>query len=200
MLAESIRLSGREGREYMNRGTSLEDKYIQWLVDQVNVIEGKNYGMLLRELYRVEFYSILKYDEDRGSDGMALRDVWAREIEFSGDTAFGPPRVLEVIIGISIRIEKQIFGGPWADVWDYPAIFWDLIINLGLVEYDGVLTAQDYKEVVTVLECFLSKASHCYTFNNIFTFFVTPKNLRKLNLWSQMHLYIREKWPGNTYL
>ena len=38
-----------------------------------------------------------------------------------------------------------------------------------------------------------SKPSHRDTFANIFTFSVTPGNLRKMNLWGQMHAYIAEK-------
>lgn len=183
--------------------SNAENDYLTWLVARMNVMKrhhGKNYGMLLRELYNHEFYSVVKYDEDRGSDGIVLRETWADEVGFKGSLSFGPPTVLETIIGISLRIEDQIFGGPWADEWDYIRIFWDLINNLELFAYDGVLSTSDYEYIGTVLDEFLSKTSHCDTFSNIFTFSVTPKNLRKMNLWSQMHAYIREKWPGNTYL
>lgn len=183
----------------MNKSNA-ENAYVTWLVQRMNVVEGKNYGMLLRELYRKEFYAIVKYDEDRGADGVALREVWADEVGYRGPLSFGPPRVLETIIGISLRIEDQIFGGPWADKWDHKMIFWDLINNLGLLDYDGVLSNGDYEAVGTVLDQFLSKPSHCDTFANIFTFSVTPGNLRKMNLWGQMHAYIAEKWPSGVYL
>ena len=183
----------------MNKSNA-ENAYVTWLVQRMNVIEEKNYGMLLRELYRKEFYAIVKYDEDRGADGVALREVWADEVDYRGPLSFGPPRVLETIIGISLRIEDQIFGGPWADKWDHKMIFWDLINNLGLLDYDGVLSNGDYEIVGTVLDQFLSKPSHRDTFANIFTFSVTPGNLRKMNLWGQMHAYIAEKWPSGVYL
>lgn len=183
----------------MNKSNA-ENAYVTWLVQRMNVVEEKNYGMLLRELYRKEFYAIVKYDEDRGADGVALREVWADEVDYRGPLSFGPPRVLETIIGISLRIEDQIFGGPWADKWDHKMIFWDLINNLGLLDYDGVLSNGDYEIVGTVLDQFLSKPSHRDTFANIFTFSVTPGNLRKMNLWGQMHAYIAEKWPSGVYL
>lgn len=177
-----------------------EKEYVTWLVGRVNVIPRKNYGMLLRELYRYKFYAVVKYDEDRGADGIVLRDTWADEVGYKGSILFGQPSVLETLIGISLRIEDQIFGGPWVEEWDYIRVFWDLINNLGLTKYYGVLSAAEYEDVVTVLDRFLSKVSHCDKFVNIFTFSVTPKNLSKMNLWSQMNLYISEKWPGNTYL
>ncbi len=180
--------------------SNAENEYITWLVEEMNVVPYKNYGMLLRELYRYEFYGVVKYDEDRGADGLVLRETWADDVGYTGDIFFGPPRVLETLIGISLRMESQIFGGPWADEWDYKRIFWDLVNNLGLVKYDEILSSSDYEEIGTVLDQFLSKVSRRDSFPNIFKFCVTPKNLRKMNLWNQMHLYISEKWPGNTYL
>lgn len=181
------------------RRSSVENDYLTWLVNRMNVVEGKNYGMLLRELYRVEFYSIIPYDEDRGADGLVLRHDWADEVGYNGSLDFGVARVLEVLIGISLRIEDQLFGGPWMDEWDYKRVFWDLLHNLGVAEFDGVLSAVDYEKVGTLLDQFLSKTSHCDTFANIYHFCVTPRNLQKMNLWSQMHLYIMEKWPVNSY-
>lgn len=180
--------------------TDAEKAYVGWLVNRMNVVDGKNYGMLLRELYRKEFYAVVKYDEDRGEDGIALRNDWADEFGYQGPISFGQPRVLETIIGISLRIEDQIFGGPWADEWDYKKIFWNLIDNLGLSGFDGILSKGDYDKIVTVLDEFLSKTSHCDTFANIFVFSVTPRNLKKMNLWGQMHAYIGEKWPSRSYL
>jgi hypothetical protein len=177
-----------------------EADYLTWLVKKMNVVPNKNYGMLLRELYRWEFYSIVPRDEDRGSDGIALRGVWANEIGYDENIDFGPPRVLETFIGIALRIEDKIFGGPWMDEWDYKRIFWDLINNLGLIEYDGVLNSDDYDRVGGVLDAFLSKKGNCDTFPNIFVFQDPPITLRKLNIWSQIGVYIGEKWPGNTYL
>lgn len=176
-----------------------ENEYLNWLVYRMNVVPHKNYGMLLRELYRWEFYSSVPNDEDRGSDGVVLRHTWADEAGYRGSLDFGPPRLFETFVGISLRIEDRIFGGPWMDDWDYKRIFWDLINNLGLIEYDGVLTSLEYENVGTVLTKFLSKVSRD-SFPNIFVFSVTPKGLRKMNFWTQMGLYIREKWPGNEYL
>lgn len=179
--------------------SNAENSYLTWLVKRMNVVDGKNYGMLLREMYRIEFYSVVKYDEDRGSDGIVLRETWADEVGYRGNVSFGPPRVLEALVGISLRIEDQIFGGPWADEWDYKNIFWNLIDNLGLIEYDGVLNSIDYDKVVTILDRFLARTYQCDTFGNIFRFSVIPDKMRKMNLWSQMQLYIAEKWPGNSY-
>lgn len=177
-----------------------EADYLTWLVRRMNVVPNKNFGMLLRELYRWEFYSAVPHDEDRGSDGIALRGTWADEVGYNGPIDFGPARILETFIGIALRIEDKIFGGPWMDDWDYKRIFWDLINNLGLIEYDGVLNSEDYDRVGGVLDVFVSKRGKRDTFPNIFVFKNPSIDPRKMNIWSQIGAYIGEKWPGNTYL
>ncbi len=177
-----------------------EADYLTWLVRRMNVVPNKNYGMLLRELYRWEFYSTIDHDEDRGADGIVLRDTWADEVGYNREIHFGNPRILETLVGISMRMEDRIFGGPWIDEWDYKRIFWDLIKNLGLLEYEGVLTNSDHEEVGYVLDAFLSRNVTCDTFPNIFVFLDPPLNVAKMNLWSQMGIYVRERWPGNDYL
>lgn len=172
-----------------------ESDYRNWLVASMNVVPEKNYGPLLRELYRREFYSLVQYDEDRASDGTALRATWAEETGYPGDTEFGPCSVLEALIGIAMRVEFQLFGSRWADEWDYKKIFWHLIDNLGLLGFEGDLTPLDYEKIVTVSENFCNRKYRRDGFGNIFCIFEAEKDLRKLNIWTQMGLYIRQKWP-----
>ena len=187
-----------ERRVQMPRNSAKMD-YLQWLVDMMNVVEDRNYGMLLRELFRIEFYEVNKYDRDRGMDGLVLRTTWADEVGYSGSLDFGPPTLLETLIGIAQRIEFRIFAGPWMDEWDYKKIFWHLIDNLGFLKYDGVLTSDDYDEICDVSEAFLSKNVTCDKFRNIFGFCDKKINVKKDNLWDQMMVYYRQKWPGRVY-
>ena len=99
-----------------------ERAYRDWLINKVND-RVEDYTHLLRELYAIEFYSLIKYDEDRGMDGLGLRDEWAEGLGFRGSLDFGPANVLEVLIGIAKRIEFQLFGTPYYDDWDYVNVF-----------------------------------------------------------------------------
>ena len=173
--------------------------YLAWLVNQMNVVEGRNYGMLLRELFRIEFYEVNKYDRDRGADGLLLRRDWAQEVGYSGSLDFGPASLLETLIGIAKRIEFRIFAGPWMDEWDYKKIFWHLIDNLGFLEFDGVLMVEEYDEIRDVSEAFLSKNVTCDKFRNIFKFSSHESDTKKDNLWDQMMVYNAKKWPGRVY-
>ena len=180
----------KEVNKYMNE---VERDYRDWLVNKVNIVE--DYTHLLRELYNIEFYSIIKYDEDRGMDGISLREEWAEGVGFEGSLDFGVANVLEVLIGIAKRIEFQLFGTIYYDEWDYVNIFWDMIENLGLGEMFGTLSRYTFDEIREKVTHFLDRDYFRHKNGNIFRFENDPKDLRKLNIWTQMGLYIREKWP-----
>ena len=170
-----------------------EEDYKDWLVGQVNTVE--DYRDLLYELYSIEFYSLIKYDEDRGMDGMALREEWASKFGYEGSLDFGGPNVLEVLIGIAKRIEFQIYGPTYMYEWDYVRVFWDLIDNLGLGHLFGDLFCDSFDEIHSKVTHFLERDYIRHRNGNIFDFNEWPKHIRKLNIWDQMTIYIREKWP-----
>ena len=172
-----------------------KDVYGDWLVDLVNIIDDRNYNDLLYKLFDIEFYSLVKYDEDRGADGIALRDEWAHDIGFEGSLDFGNATVLEVLIAISKRIEFQLFGSHYIDEWDYKKIFWNLIWNLGLEEYDGTLSCYTLEEIDLKVSQWLERMYFRHKKGNIFIIENDHRDMRKLSIWTQMGLYIREKWP-----
>jgi hypothetical protein len=170
-----------------------EKAYRDWLVSKVNTVE--DYTLLLERLYSIEFYSLIKYDEDRGTDGLALRDEWAEAVRFNGSLDFGGPNVLEVLIGIAIRIEFQLFGTPYVDEWDYVNVFWDMIDNLGLGDMFGTLSCYTFDQIDAIVTHFMNRDYFRHKKGNIFIIENDGRDPRKLNIWTQMGLYIREKWP-----
>jgi hypothetical protein len=171
-----------------------EREYRNWLIDRLNV-NKQDYTFLLRELYSIEFYSVIQYDEDRGMDGLALRDEWADLVGYEGSLDFGVATVLEVLVGIARRIEFQLFGTQYMDSWDEIRIFWDMIDNLGLSDMFGTLSRYTFDTINANVTHFLNKEYFRHKKGNIFILEDERKDLRKLNIWTQMGLYIREKWP-----
>lgn len=169
--------------------------YIDWLVDCVNVMEDRDYSDLLYRLSEIEFYPLINYDEDRGDDGIALRELWVIETGIQSDLDFGGASVLEVLIGIAKRIEFQLFGSHYIDEWDYVKVFWDMIWNLGLEEFSGTLSRDTFEEIHRIVTLWLNREYFRHKKGNIFIIENDPRNMRKLNIWTQMSLYIREKWP-----
>lgn len=170
-----------------------ERDYRDWLIAKVNVVE--DYTYMLRELYNIEFYSLVKYDEDRGMDGMALREAWSEEVGYTGSLDFGVANVLEVLIGIAMRIEFQLFGSVYMDEWDYVRVFWELVYNLGIDDMYGTLSRYDFDAIHSKVTQWMDRTYKRNEKGNIFMFMEGPKNLQKMNIWDQMGLFIREKWP-----
>lgn len=169
--------------------------YIDWLVGSVNVMEDRDYSDLLYMLSEIEFYPLINYDEDRGDDGIALRELWASVTNIRSDLDFGGASVLEVLIGIAKRIEFQLFGSHYIDEWDYVKVFWDMIWNLGLEEFFGTLSCDTFEQIDRIVTLWLNREYFRHKKGNIFIIMNDPRNMRKLNIWTQMTLYIREKWP-----
>ena len=168
--------------------------YRDYLIGLVND-RKYDYTPLLRELYSIEFYALVNYDEDRGKDGLMLREEWSDVVRFKGSLDFGVANVLEVLIGIAKRMEFQLFGTRYYDQWDYINIFWDLINNLGLYDMHGDISRDVFDEIRQKVTHFMNRDYFRHKKCNIFVFENPPQNLKKLNIWSQMAIYMREKWP-----
>ena len=177
--------------------SNFEQRYMEWLISQVSVGEWRRYQLLLRRLWNKEFYSIVPHDDNRAADGLILRKTWYAEISGGvGEPNFGPCRVLECLFGIAERINYQIFGSKWSLDIDEIDIFWELIDNLGLSIYSDDYLDDRVMGVDTVLSTFLErKYAKDGSGGNIFIIEDTDKNLRKLELWSQMMLYCEVRWP-----
>lgn len=169
--------------------------YIDWLVNLVNVMVYRDYTDLLYMLSEIEFYPLINYDEDRGDDGIALRELWSSVTDIQSDLDFGGASVLEVLIGIAKRIEFQLFGSHYIDEWDYVKVFWDMIWNLGLEDFSGTLSCDTFDEVDRIVTLWLNREYFRHKKGNIFIIRNDNRNMQKLNIWTQMTLYIREKWP-----
>ena len=174
--------------------TDNERDYRDWLINCLNVREN-DYTNLLRELYNIEFFALIQYDEDRGTDGLALRDEWADRVNYRGSLDFGVANFLEVLVGIAKRLEFLVFGTKYYDDWDYINIFWELIDNLGLGGMFCDISRYTFDEINEIVTLFMNRDYFRHKNCNIFKFENEPKNLRKMNIWTQMGIYGREKWP-----
>lgn len=181
-------------------GRDPRTEYRDWLIANFGLNNELDY--ILEVLFDIEFYSLVKYDEDRAMDGLVLRDEWAEYLGFDdfGDLVgskydFGAANVLEVLIGIAKRIEFQLFGSIYMDDWGPVEILWNLIENLGLTDEEVVHSCDTFERISSIVTLFLSRENFRHKKCHIFTFETPPKGLKNMNIWSQMTLYIREKWP-----
>lgn len=174
-----------------NYDSSMPDEvneYFRWLVRTVDVdISGEpelSYLLLMRALFKKEFYWVLDRDEYRAMDGLYLREQF-----FDSKIDLGPCRVLEMLVGLASRCETDLLGNSDNQTGEW---FWDMIENLGLERF--VDTEFDADAVDIILDRWLDRD---YDQNGCGGLFYTERedqDMRELEIWWQLQLYVMQKF------
>jgi hypothetical protein len=145
----------------------------------------------------MEFYSLIPNDDNRGEDGKQLRLEFIEEVgpTWAPSLPQGPCTVLEMMIGLSRRLEFETMSSRWERS---PAEwFWVLIDNLGLEWCDNFA----YKSVTKVSQT-REKVSQMlerhYDFDGnggLFPLNNPKKDQRRVEIWYQMSAYVLENYP-----
>ena len=170
-----------------------ENDYYSWLKSKIDDADfnPSHYELLLSRLYHTEFTWTFEDDQARASDGMALRERYAKETSQDPLTVRMwlnfPCTMLEMMIALASRCENQLmedlFVGNRTGRW-----FKVMITSLGLAwEYDDLYN-ESY--VTYILNSFLD---HDYGRNGdggLFKIDNANVNLREMGIWYQMNLYL----------
>lgn len=169
--------------------------YYQWLLEKIRGYAEPyyNYSLLLSELHSIEFTWGIMNDENRAIDGVNLRHEYMDE-ENVPDIFYHdgvPCSVLEMMIGLAVRCDREIMRIPGADStykW-----FWLMIENLDLKRCSDEYFNADYihQQVGKWLDRDFKKngigspfplnISHC-------------QDQRKQTIWAQMCGYLSENY------
>ena len=168
-------------------------------LDFLGNIVGRTYeySILLEYLHGIEFYSLVPNDDNRSADGEHLRYIFENEVGPSGAPSVpdGPCTVLEMLIGLSYRLEFELLGGQFerpAGDW-----FWVLIDNLGLdfaddIQFGRPETAMEVHNIVMkMLERRYDTAGN----GGLFPIKKPSKDQRRVEIWYQMSAWVNEKYP-----
>ena len=174
--------------------------YFKWLCELVCedslIIRLKDFKSLLCKLHQIEFtYSAMfPMDDNRNEDGIDLRYRFScekgydyRMVAFFIDCK--PCSVLEMLVALALRCEEQIMSdalyGNRTGLW-----FWKMIDNLGLDKMDE--KHYDESLVEETIDVFLNRE---YDRNghggNIFIVEDERYNLKAMEIWYQMNVYLR---------
>lgn len=179
----------------------MTDRYFTWLCDQVAPNRGspgcKSYSKLFQILHSKRYYSLVEHDENRGLDGMVLRDEFAVETGFGrSDIPTDGPTLLEVMVYLARRIVFEMDGiigeGNTTSRW-----FWEMIRNLKLEEYtDEALNARtDLKyRVDDILERLLSRSYTETGVGGLFPLWKEDQDQRQMEVWMQCQQYLYERY------
>lgn len=166
--------------------TSRQEAYFTWLVSQIeNEKDRWEYNDLYRLMHATEFVWIVPNDDNRILDGLEIRSTWEA---LNGDVGGFPCSVLEVLLGLSRRLEFTVGGTSrgWA---------WQLVLNLGCERlYDplGVHKAE------RALEIFHNLVWRTYAPDGTGGFFPLQdpdEDQTQIEIWYQMAAYIGEILP-----
>lgn len=165
----------------------LDRRYLEWLYEMVgDQAKGVRHYRLLSHLLSWEFVMLVPNDDNRCSDGIALRHEFRR-----CDREISPPThwlnmgcsVLEMMIGIARHLQFEMNG----EVYEW---FWLLIDNLGLTRHDD----RRYNEM-TVDQIIERMVWRQYSYDGkggLFPLKRPHNDQRKVELWFQMESYMLE--------
>ena len=176
---------------------TFEDNYYQWLCELVKVnTSDRSYFLLLKILHKKEFYWTVPNDDNRALDGQRLRDEFLlvnEEPKFRGKRILGPCTMLEMLTGLSRRMEFMLYEpekGDRTSVW-----FWIMMSNCRLDRFSDDEFVQHGGEnmIMFILNELLERTYKRSGKGGLFPLKHPAKDQRKVEIWYQMCQYILEK-------
>lgn len=166
-------------------------EYFDWLIGKLGK-QAHRYSKLLDHLFSTEFTYTIPMDENRWSDGVYLRNEFLDECGgvYILNVSGAPCSVLEMMIALSIRCERILedeLHDNRTEKW-----FWNMIQSLQLKNS----TDQNYDEqyVDDRLFIFMHRMYEWTGRGGLFTLDDPDCDMRELQIWDQMNMFISEYW------
>ena len=182
----------------------VERAYLDWMYRIVcndEYSKYTKYRKLFAYLHDVVFTYTIPMDGNRFEDGIELRYRFGRECGYPDymianaldDMACS---VLEMMLALAIRCEESSTWDP--DIGDRTGQwFWEMIVNLGL----GHMTDDNFDQgkAEDVVARFLDRDYEKNGEGGLFKVKDPTVDMRNLEIWYQMHRYLREYFEENSY-
>lgn len=170
----------------------LDEAYFRFLYRTVasdrTRVRTQTYWSLLRKMYTTPYAWFVSNDDNRVSDGIAIRDQWARDHSaMDAEWLDQPCSFLEMLIALSDR-------AAFEDGGDRSAWFWHLLTNLGLshindAEYDELFE----HEIGESLDRVTRRTYRANGHGGLFPLRHAEEDQRKVELWYQLNAYLMER-------
>lgn len=186
-------------KDIQARPYELDNDYFKWLcalVDADN--ERGSYIYLMRYLFETEFSfataRLIPNDDNRVIDGYILREEYLKDcnliklIELTG-----PCSLLEMMIKLAERMEDVVCE------FDYIYWFWEMIDNLGFLEYDDNNKSWMFGSIVPVnvyegVKMLLDRSYTREGSGSLFPMLNSRRDMRDIEIWYQMNNYLVERY------
>lgn len=169
-------------------------EYFEWLCRQING-NREPYYFLLRQLYRKEFYTLIKNDENRAEDGKELRELFGSErgIPDISEYVNGPCTMLEMIIALGNRMwliledsSEERSKSKW---------FWELVNHLDLLDFTDDNYLENGDSAILIDEKLNTLLERRYSedgYGGLFPLRFPETDQREVEIWYQMHAWLGE--------
>lgn len=179
----------------MDRDRDIDRVYFEWLCGLVRADEpDHSYFCLAGCLHERSFVSIVPNDENRIAYGLELRSEFSDSDKKIERSLTGPCSVLEVLISVASSMADILWTPEEEDKTG--ECFWVLIDNLGLDRFDdehyGMWNGRE--KIMTAIDTFLYRRYCKNGRGGIFPIQRTKKDMRKIELWEQMNMYIAQNY------
>jgi len=179
--------------------TEIQSKYNDWIKDfAYHLIEDYGvYYKLIDHLHSVAFEAIISYDENRASDGKDLRMRFVeQDSEYTYRDVYlyldAPVSMLEVLLGLAVRCEENIMANP--DMGDRTGLWF-----YTMLETSGLAYQDDYRFDIYrcdhIIENILNRNYEADGSGGLFCVPNSKVDMRTIEIWRQMHMYINYKYP-----
>jgi hypothetical protein len=162
------------------------EDYLDYLAPLVGVEPGESYWTLLKLMHEKEFVWFVPNDDNRIKDGLDVRVQWL--MSFDGSGLQGPVSFLEVLVGLSRRME--FFTGESAEGWG-----WQFLVNLGLDRMRDPLNRRKQNRVDEILDTVIFRTYRSDGTGGFFPLTRPREDQREVELWFQMSEYVHEIHP-----
>lgn len=176
--------------------------YFEWLCSTVHIDQDeRSYRILAGILHEKPFYSIIPHDENRGSDGLGLRDEYLRYYGYPKYYEFDMEEcsVLEMMIALARRMNYEVMDPYDEPVGEYTTYwFWEMIDNLGLIGMSDDCYGETWnrKHVDIIVKRLLERRYKRNGIGGLFPLRESKKDQRKIELWYQASNYLAEQEAG----
>ena len=187
------------GRNNIPSVNEIKTDYFHWLCEIICVDQGADsYWYLARALHNISYFWTVPNDDNRGLDGLRLRDEYLDnngfDISVKSPLGYTPCTMLEMLIGLAIRIEETMAEAGTDD--NTPKWFWEMIQNIGLDDCTDANFVGHYGEgkVAVTIQMLLEREYKRDGRGGLFPLQQTKKDQRKVEIWYQMSAYLVENY------
>jgi hypothetical protein len=178
------------------------DSYLTWLGVQVGIFMdvGENYSLLAKCLHSIEYFWFVPNDDNRKYDGQKLREIFIENHGYGAYQAYVFKQylpgcsVLEMMVAMSIHMDELMDDPNRTGL--VGEFFWEMIDNVGLREFSDFqyLFIGGNLKVRTIIDHVLRREYRSDGVGGFFPIPTTTKDQREVELWYQMHEYLRERY------